>query len=82
MSYNRTYLQELLVRGLIMDIITENFGNNLIIDYKGKEIKIRIFNMYNGQVKFGIEAPEGIPVHREEIYELIKAKKKIEPDDK
>lgn len=59
-----------------MEIITEDFEKNLIINYRGKTIRLRIFNMHNGQIKFGIEAPEGIPVHREEIYELIQAQKK------
>lgn len=63
-----------------MDIINEQFGKNLIIDYRGEMIKLRIFNMYNGQVKFGIEASPGIPIHREEIYELIKSKARATED--
>ena len=61
-----------------MDIINEDFGKNLIIDYQGKIVKLHIFNINNGQVKFGIEAPSGVSIHREEIYELIKAKEKAE----
>lgn len=59
-----------------MEIVAEEFEKSLIIDYRGKIIKLRIFSEYNGQVKFGIEAPPGIPINREEIYEIIQAKKK------
>lgn len=59
-----------------MEIISEEVEKSLIIDYRGKIIKLRIFSMQNGQVKFGIEAPPGIPVNREEIYEIIQAQKK------
>lgn len=59
-----------------MEIITEEFEKSLVIDYRGKIIKLRIFSAYHGQVKFGIEAPSGVPVNREEIYEIIQAQKK------
>ena len=65
-------------RGWDVEIITEDFEKSLIIDYRGKIIKLRIFSEYYGQVKFGIEAPPGIPVNREEIYEIIQAKKRAQ----
>jgi len=34
----------------------------------GDAIKIRVLEIKGGQVKIGIEAPEAIAVHREEIY--------------
>ena len=36
-------------------------------------IKIIILEVKGHQVKIGIDAPEGLPVHRQEIYERMKA---------
>lgn len=59
-----------------MDIITETLEKSIIIDYRGKIIKLHIFGLSNGQVKFGIEAPQGVSVNREEIHEIFLAQKK------
>lgn len=59
-----------------MDIITEDFGKNLVIEIGGETVTLRIFNMSNDQIKFGIDAPSGLSIHREEIYKLIQEKDK------
>lgn len=58
----------------IMDIafeegLTFQIDNNLIklIAFKTQE---------HGNIKFGVEAPRSVKVHREEIYEAIKQKEK------
>jgi len=38
----------------------------------GDDIKICIIDVRHGKVSLGIEAPNSIPVHREEVYEAIK----------
>lgn len=38
----------------------------------GDEIEITVVDINGGQVRIGIDAPRGIPVHRKEVYEDIK----------
>ena len=38
----------------------------------GDDISIRVIGINRSQVRFAIDAPREIPVHREEIYELVK----------
>lgn len=52
-----------------MLVLTRNAGESIII---GNTIKITNLGMNKrGQVKLGIEAPQSISVHREEIYKKI-----------
>ena len=37
----------------------------------GDEVIIKVLDIDNGQVKFGIEAPVEIAVHRKEVYKQI-----------
>ncbi len=50
-----------------MLVLTRRIGENIII---GDDIIIRVLDIGH-QVKLGIEAPENITVHREEIYDKI-----------
>ena len=38
----------------------------------GDDISIRVIGIQRNQVRVAIDAPREIPVHREEIYELVK----------
>lgn len=44
----------------------------------GENIKITIVDVRGGKVRLGIEAPKGIAVHREEVFDQIQAKKAAE----
>jgi len=44
-----------------------------IIMVDGKEIKITVLSVRGDQVQLGIDAPREIAVHREEVFERIKA---------
>jgi carbon storage regulator len=47
----------------------------------GDDIRITVVDVQNGHhVRFGIEAPVEIPVHRMEIYELIQNENKAASD--
>jgi carbon storage regulator len=39
----------------------------------GDDIRIVITDIRGDRVRIGIEAPEGVPVHRKEVYEAIRA---------
>jgi len=53
-----------------MLILTRKVGEAIAIN---EDIKIRVLELKNGQVKLGVEAPLNVSVHREEVYERILA---------
>lgn len=56
-----------------MKIISISFEEPLLIDLYGEKIDLRVFKtLESDQIKFGINAPLAIQVHREEVYKLIK----------
>lgn len=60
-----------------MDIITVAFEEPLIFSVNGEIIQLVTFKTpEHGNIKFGIEAPRSVKVHREEIYHAIKQKEK------
>lgn len=54
-----------------MLVLTRKIGESFVI---GDDIKITIIDIIGGnKVRVGIEAPQEVPVYREEIYEQIRA---------
>lgn len=53
-----------------MLVLTRKISESFVV---GDDIKVTIIDIIGGnKVRVGIEAPQEIPVYREEIYELIK----------
>jgi carbon storage regulator len=52
-----------------MLILTRKLGERITI---GDDIVITLLEIAESQVKLGIEAPKGISIHRQEIYERIR----------
>jgi len=52
-----------------MLILTRKLGEQITI---GNDIVISLLEIKGAQVKLGIEAPKGISIHRQEIYERIR----------
>ena len=48
-----------------MLILTRKIGEAIAV---GDDIKIRLLEIKGGQVKIGIEAPNDVSVHREEVF--------------
>ena len=53
-----------------MLILTRKIGESLII---GDDVEITVLSVRGNQVKLGVNAPKEIAVHRQEIYERVKA---------
>ena len=52
-----------------MLILTRRVGETLMI---GDEVTVTVLGVKGNQVRFGVNAPRDVSVHREEIYERIK----------
>ena len=56
-----------------MLILTRRVGETIRIN---DDISFTVLAVKGTQVRLGIEAPKGVAVHREEIYQRIQAEKK------
>ncbi len=58
-----------------MNIVTVSFEETLFISVNGEIVQLVAFKTpEHGNIKFGVQAPRSINVHREEIYHAIKKK--------
>ncbi len=58
-----------------MQIITTPFEEPLLISINGEIVQLIAFKTQeHGNIKFGVEAPRSINIHREEIFHAIKQK--------
>jgi carbon storage regulator len=53
-----------------MLILTRRLNETVMI---GDEVTVTVLGIKGGQVRLGINAPKDVAVHREEVYERIKA---------
>lgn len=53
-----------------MLILTRRIGEALMI---GDDVRVAVLGIKGDQVRLGVAAPRAVAVHREEIYQKIKA---------
>ena len=53
-----------------MLVLTRRVGETLMV---GDEVTVTVLGIKGSQVRIGVNAPRAVAVHREEIYERIKA---------
>lgn len=58
-----------------MLILTRRIGETVMI---GDDVSLTVLAVKGNQVRVGIDAPRHIAVHREEIYERVKAAKGVD----
>lgn len=61
-----------------MLILTRKIGEVLLV---GDDVEITVLSIRGNQVKLGVNAPKEILVHRQEIYDKIKASEEEENTD-
>ena len=54
----------------MMLILTRRVGETLMI---GDEVTVTVLGVKGNQVRIGVNAPTDVSVHRDELYERIKA---------
>lgn len=59
-------------------LLSRKLGETIIV---GDEVRITVLGIKGGQVRIGMEAPTDITIHREEIYQRIKAEQQLKEED-
>ena len=62
---------EWLKGNLAMIVLSRKLHERIFI---GDDIVLTVVSIAGGRVRIGIEAPDNVQVHREEVYQAIKAK--------
>ena len=47
-----------------MLVLTRKVGERILI---GQDVVVKVIQLANGKVRLGVEAPDSVPVHREEV---------------
>lgn len=53
-----------------MLVLSRHRDESIVIGEKG-DVKVTIIDIRGDKVRIGIEAPETVPVHRQEVYDRI-----------
>ena len=56
-----------------MLVLTRKSNEDVVIQLGGREVRVRVLDAANGRVRLGIDAPRDVAVHREEVWNSIRA---------
>ena len=56
-----------------MLVLNRKIGEEIIIDLRGKLVRLIVIEIRGGIVRLGIQAPAEVPVHRKEVWNVIQA---------
>jgi carbon storage regulator len=56
-----------------MLVLTRKSNEEVVIQLGSREVRIRVLDAANGRVRLGIDAPRDVAVHREEVWNSIRA---------
>lgn len=59
-------------RGRLMLILTRRVGETLVV---GDDVTVTVLGVKGNQVRLGVNAPDDVSVHRQEIYDRIQQEK-------
>lgn len=62
-----------------MLVLSRQHNEQIYID--GDRIKVTVVDIRGGKVRLGIDAPDGVSIHRREVHEAIQRKKAREVTD-
>jgi carbon storage regulator len=54
-----------------MLVLTRRLGEKIVIGTPECPVTVQVLEVFGSRFKLGIEAPAEVPVHREEVYELV-----------
>ncbi|MCA9367990.1 carbon storage regulator [Candidatus Kaiserbacteria bacterium] len=57
-----------------MLVLSRTQGESVFID--GRKIQVMVLSVDGARVRIGVKAPEGVPVHREEVLKVIERQEK------
>jgi len=66
---------DIVKQGGTVLIVTRRVGERIMI---GSDVSVSIVGVNGSQVRIGIDAPREVDVHREEVFERIKAQSSME----
>jgi carbon storage regulator len=56
-----------------MLVLTRKLEEEIVIDLGGRPLRVRVLAIERGRVRLGFAAPDDVPVHRQEVWERVRA---------
>ena len=64
------------LKGISMLIISRNVNEIVVVEFEdGTTMALAIVEVRGGKVRLGLDAPEGVKIHRKEVWDVIQAEK-------
>lgn len=64
-----------------MLILTRRINETIIIGDDKNKVEVKILDIRGNQVRLGLKAEKDVPIHRQEVYDRIKAAEEKTTDE-